>query len=97
MSNLDELLPRFSGKLDILGVSLDRLESTSAMATELNLRFPIVIADNEEARKGFKMIILPALFCIDEAGILRNYYTGEHSLSVDAQLIEDFISSSNAP
>ena len=97
LANLDELLPKYADKLDILGVSLDNLESTRALTTDLNLRFPIVVGENEKMKKTFKVNILPSFFCIDEFRVLRNYYTGEHSLAVDEHLIEDFISSPKAP
>lgn len=97
MANLNDLLPKYADKLDILGVSLDNLESTNALTAGMNLKFPIVVVDNEKVKKTFRLNILPAFFCVDEFRILRNYYTGEHSLSADEHLIEDFISSSNAP
>ncbi|MGA7160278.1 MAG: redoxin domain-containing protein [Bacteroidota bacterium] len=97
LSNIDGLLRRFTGKLHILGVSLDNLESTEAFAAEMKLKFPIVVADREKLEKTLRLNILPAFFCVDEFGVLRNYYAGEHSLAVDERLISDFISSSNAP
>ena len=96
LTNLDELLPKYTDKLDILGVSLDNLESTKAVATELNLKFPVVVADKENLEEAFRMNILPALFCFDEYRSLRNYYSGEHSLAADEHLLEDFISSPSA-
>ena len=97
LTNLDDLLPRFTDKLDILGISLDNLESTEALITEMNLKFPVVVVDDEQLEKTFKVNILPAFFCVDELGVLRNYYTGEHSLAIDEHLLMEFISSSSAP
>ena len=97
LSNLDGLMPRFTGKLHVLGISLDNLESTEAFEAEMNLKFPIVVADKAQLEKTFKLNILPAFFCVDEFGVLKNYYTGEHSLAVDERLIDNLISSSNAP
>ncbi|MGA9407829.1 MAG: TlpA disulfide reductase family protein [Bacteroidota bacterium] len=97
LTNLDELLPEFKEKLDILGVSVDNLESTRALAAQMDLKFPVVIADHEQLEKNLKVTIIPAFFCIDEFGVLRDYYTGEHSLAVDEHLIEGFISSANVP
>ncbi len=96
LSNLNDLLPRYKDKLNILGVSLDDLQSTRTTAAELKLKFPVVVAGNEQPQRAFKVNILPAFFCIDEKQILRNYFTGEHSVEVDEHLLEDFIFSSSA-
>ncbi len=96
LTNLDELLPKYKDKLDILGVSLDNLESTKAMAAELNLKFPVVVADREQLDESFRMNILPALFCFDEYRSVKKFYSGEHSLAIDEHLLDDFISSSDA-
>jgi peroxiredoxin len=96
LTNLDELLPKYMGRLKILGVSLDNHESTKAMATELNLKFPVVVADREHMERSFRINILPALFCIDEYRVLKEFYSGEHSLATDEHLLEEFISSSGA-
>jgi peroxiredoxin len=96
LTNLDELLPKYIGKLKIVGVSLDNHEATKAMATELNLKFPVVVADREHMERSFRINILPALFCIDEYRVLKEFYSGEHSLATDEHLLEDFISSSGA-
>ncbi len=96
LANLGELLPKYIDKIDILGVSLDNLESTKATAAELNLKFPVVVANREHFDGSFRMNILPALFCLDEHRTLKKFYSGEHSLSTDEHLLDDFISSSSA-
>jgi peroxiredoxin len=96
LTNLDELLPKYMDKLDILGVSLDNLGSTKAMAAELNLKFPVVVANREHLDGSFRLNILPAFFCLDEDRTLKKFYSGEHSLATDEHLLDDFISSSGA-
>ncbi len=96
LTNLDELLPKYMDKIDILGVSLDNLESTKTAAAELNLKFPVVVANREHLDGSFRLNILPALFCLDEYRTLKKFYSGEHSLATDEHLLDDFISSSSA-
>ena|SRR5208283_3758819 len=96
LTNLDELLPKYMDKIDILGVSLDNLQSTKTVAAELNLKFPVVVANREHLDGSFRMNILPALFCLDEYRTLKKFYSGEHSLATDEHLLDDFISSSSA-
>ncbi len=96
LTNLDELMPKYTDKLNILGISLDNLESTKAAVTELNLKFPVVVADKEYLDTSYKMSILPALFCFDESRRLKKFYSGEHSLAFDEHLLDDFVSSPSA-
>ena len=97
LENLDELQPRYADKLDIIGMSLDSLGATQTMTAELKLKFPVVVADDQQLKKTPKINILPALFFVDKFQILRKYYAGEHSLAVDKRLIEDFIFPANTP
>ena len=87
----------FKDKLDILAVSVDNLESTKALTAAMNLKFPVVVVDKEQLKTNFRVNILPAFFCVDEFGVLKKYYTGEHSPKVDEHLIQDFILSPNLP
>jgi peroxiredoxin len=96
LKNIDELLPKYKESVDLLGVSLDNSRSTEAMAAELKLKFPIVVADNEHLDDDYKVNILPAFFCFDEHRMLKKFYYGEHTLAMDERLLEEFISSSNA-
>lgn len=96
LKNLDELLPQYMDKLEILGVSLDNLEITRAAASDLGLKFPVVVADREHLDGSFKMNILPALFFFGQDQKFEMFYSGEHSLAFDEHLLEDFISSPGA-
>jgi len=94
LANLAALLPRYAGRLDIFGVSLDNGSSTKAAVAELGLNFPVVIADADSLREHYRIHILPALFCADECWLLQRFYSGEHSLAEDARLLDDFVFSS---
>ena len=96
LENIDELLPKYKESVDFLGVSLDNSQSTEAMSAELQLKFPIVVADREHLDERYKVNILPAIFCFDEYRALKKFYYGEHTLAMDERLLEEFISSSNA-
>ena len=96
LTNLDELLPKYSKQLAILGISLDNLEATRTMAAELNLKFRVVVADRNRLDESYRITILPAIFCFDESRRLKKFFSGEHSPAIDEHLIEDFISSSSA-
>jgi len=96
LKNIDELFPKYKESIDLLGVSLDNSRSTQAMAAELQLKFPIVVADNEHLDDGYKVTILPAIFCFNEHRVLKKFYSGEHTLAMDERLLEEFISFSNA-
>lgn len=91
VSNLNELWAKYLQEIEIVGVSLDGREATNALKEELNLKIPILLADNEKVESVFRLTTLPAIYCIDEFQILRRYSTGEHSLAFDEDLIKDFI------
>ncbi len=90
--NFEELRAKYMTKLDIIGISLDNVDATKALRTELDLNFPVIVGDNEKVKTIFRLNILPAIFCFDESQVLRRYYTGEHSLAFDENIIEEFIS-----
>jgi peroxiredoxin len=92
ISNFEELRAKYMTKLDIIGISLDNIDATKALQTELNLNFPVIAGDNEKVKTLFKLNIVPAIFCFDEFQVLRRYYTGEHPLAFDENIIEEFIS-----
>ena len=95
ISNLAQLYPKYKGMVDFVGISLDSAAAVKSLARELKLDFPIVVEKDEVLSEMFKIHILPSIFCIDEFQILRGRYTGEHSLSVDEHLINEFASSGN--
>jgi peroxiredoxin len=92
VSNFEELRAKYMTKLDIIGISLDNFDATNVLRTELNLKFPVIVGDKEKVKTLFRLNIVPAIFCLDESQVLRRYYTGEHSLAFDENLIEEFIS-----
>ncbi len=94
--NLDKLLPKYMETIDVLGVSLDNSRATAAMAADLHLNFPIVVADKDRLDVGYNVNILPVMFCFDEYRVLKKLYYGEHTLAIDERLFEEFTSSSNA-
>ena len=92
IENLQALYDTYSGRLDFLGISLEGSQATKAMANEMKISFPIGIEDRGELSRSFKVTTVPAIFCIDTSGVLRFRYSGEHSLSIDRQIVEDLIS-----
>jgi peroxiredoxin len=91
ISNLNELWAKYAPDIEIVGVSLDGRQATNALKEELNLKIPILLADNDKVKSIFRLTSLPAIYCIDESQILRRYSTGEHSLAFDEDFIKDFI------
>ncbi len=96
ISSLNELRAKYVSEIDIVGVSLDSRQATTALKEELKLKIPILLGDNEKMKSVFRLTILPALYCIDESQILRRYSTGEHSLTFDEDLMKELIATKSA-
>jgi peroxiredoxin len=97
IANLEKVYQQYHDRLDIAGISLDNAEATKSVMKELKIDFPVIAEHGRELGEMFGVQTLPSLLCIDESQVLRNRYTGEHSLAMLEHFAAEFASSSGRP
>lgn len=89
--NFEELFRRYQKLINFVAVSLSDPTKTQNFMRDRAFSFPVVIDENRKGKERFRVMSVPALYLIDEHGILRQRRFGETSQQADEQLILTFL------
>jgi peroxiredoxin len=89
IENLNALYAEFSDSLAIVGVSGSDSERTHQFGLRYNIKFPVLIDDNSNVRKLFKIPSVPAMYLIDRDMNLHAYRFGRRSMGKDREWLSN--------
>ncbi|MDD8018325.1 MAG: redoxin domain-containing protein, partial [Bacteroidota bacterium] len=79
IANLVSLCPDFKKFVNFAGISLNTESETKKFLTEINIPFSIYIDPKKEAQDNFHVLLVPAMFFVNEKQLLVKYKAGEES------------------
>lgn len=89
--NFEVLFRRYRELADFLAVTLSDPKETLDFLLSRGFTFPTVYDKEEKVRKKYRISVVPALFLIDEQGILRDRRFSAASLDSDEQWVLGFL------
>ena len=91
LSILNRLDAMFKDSLRIVYISLSGRDPTEQLIREEHFGGPILFAKPSEAKATFRIATVPALFLVDERGILLDVEFGVRSFNATERLLRDFV------
>ena len=95
LANLEELHRRHrSDHLRIIAASLDDKETTVAFLRDSHFSYPIVMDIERSFTTRLKEKAIPALYLIDETGIVKYKRHGYREIETDDRIVREFVTGS---
>lgn len=85
--NMEVLYRRYRKEMNIVVVSLSDPTKTEEHVARKGFSLPVAYDEKGEAKRKFRVTTVPALFLIDEKGVLRYRRFGAASLQADEQRV----------
>lgn len=92
LASFHALASEFSSRVNFIAVSLSKSEKTTGFLADNTFPFPIVQGNKNVLEDSWSIPGVPALFLIDENGILKYRRLGETKLEEDRKLLQRFVS-----